>query len=37
VVATLWSTALMPGAALVTRLRVVRGQGRTADILTVPA
>jgi hypothetical protein len=37
VVATLWSTALMPGAAFVTRLRVVRGQGRTADILTVPA
>lgn len=37
VVATLWSTALMPGTAFVTRLRVVRGQGRTADILTVPA
>jgi hypothetical protein len=37
VVATLWSTALMPGAAFVTRLRVVRGQGRSADILSVPA
>jgi hypothetical protein len=37
VVATLWSTALMPGAALVTRLRVVRGKGRSADILSVPA
>jgi hypothetical protein len=37
VVATLWTTALMPGAALVTRLRVVRGRGRSADILSVPA
>jgi hypothetical protein len=37
VVATLWSTALVPGAALVTRLRVVRGKGRSADILSVPA
>jgi hypothetical protein len=37
VVATLWSTALVPGTALVTRLRVVRGKGRSADILSVPA
>jgi hypothetical protein len=37
VVATLWSTALMPGAAFVTRLRVVRGKGRSADVLSVPA
>ncbi len=37
VVATLWSTAIGPGAAYVTRLRVVRGKGRTADVLSVPA
>lgn len=37
VVATLWSTALAPGVAYVTRLRAVRGQGRSADILSLPA
>jgi len=37
VVATLWTTALGPGVAYVTRLRAVRGQGRSADILSVPA
>jgi hypothetical protein len=37
VVATLWSTAIVPGAAYVTRLRVVRGKGRSADVLSVPA
>jgi hypothetical protein len=37
VVATLWSTALTPETAYVTRLRAIRGQGRTADILSVPA
>jgi hypothetical protein len=37
VVATLWTTAIVPGAAYVTRLRAVRGKGRTADILSVPA
>jgi hypothetical protein len=36
-VATLWTTALVPGTAYVTRLRAVRGKGRTADILAVPA
>jgi len=37
VVATLWSTALTPDAAYVTRLRAVSGGSRTADILRVPA
>jgi len=37
VVATLWSTALTPDTAYVTRLRAIRGKGRTADILSVPA
>jgi hypothetical protein len=36
-VATLWSTALTPDTAYVTRLRAVRGKGRSADILSVPA
>jgi hypothetical protein len=35
VVATLWSTALSPGAAYVTRLRATRGAPPTADILRV--
>ena len=37
VVATLWSTALTPGTAYVTRLRAVEGRPRTADVLSVPA
>jgi hypothetical protein len=37
VVATLWTTALAPGAAYVTRLRAINGRRRTADILSVPA
>ena len=37
VVATLWTTALGPGVAYVTRLRAIRGKGKTADILSVPA
>jgi hypothetical protein len=37
VVATLWTTALVPGTAYVTRLRAIKGRGRTGDILSVPA
>jgi hypothetical protein len=37
VVATLWTTALVPGTAYVTRLRAIKGSGRTSDILSVPA
>jgi len=37
VVATLWTTALSADTAFVTRLRAVKGQPRTADILSVPA
>jgi hypothetical protein len=37
VVTTLWTTALSADAAYVTRLRAVKGQPRTADILSVPA
>jgi hypothetical protein len=37
VVATLWTTALVPGTAYVTRLRAIKGSGRTGDILSVPA
>ena len=37
VVATLWTTALDPGTAYVTRLRAVKHRPRTADILSVPA
>ena len=37
VVATLWSTALTPATAYVTRLRATQGGPRTADVLTVPA
>ena len=37
VVATLWSTALTPATAYVTRLRATAGAPRTADVLTVPA
>ena len=36
VVDTLWTTALTPTAAYVTRLHVLRGAPRTADILSVP-
>ena len=36
VVDTLWTTALTPDAAYVTRLRARRGAARTADILRVP-
>jgi hypothetical protein len=37
VVATLWTTALVPGTAYVTRLRAIRRRPRTGDILSVPA
>jgi hypothetical protein len=37
VVATLWTTALGPGTAYVTRLRAIKDRPRTADILSVPA
>ena len=37
VVATLWTTALGPGTAYVTRLRAVRGRPPSGDILSVPA
>lgn len=37
VVATLWTTALAPGIAYVTRLRAIKGRPRTGDILSVPA
>jgi hypothetical protein len=36
IVDTLWTTALAPGAACVTRLRAREGAPRTADILRVP-
>jgi hypothetical protein len=36
VVATLWTTALTGDSAYVTRLRAIRGERRTADILRVP-
>jgi hypothetical protein len=37
VVATLWSTALTPATAYVTRLQATQGAPRTADVLSVPA
>jgi hypothetical protein len=37
VVATLWTTALDPGTAYVTRLRAIKDRAQTADILSVPA
>jgi hypothetical protein len=37
VVATLWTAALAPGTAYVTRLRAIKGRPRTGDILSVPA
>jgi hypothetical protein len=37
VVGTLWTTALDPATAYVTRLRAVKGRPRAADILSVPA
>ena len=36
-VATLWSTALAPGTAYVTRITAAKGLPRTADVLSVPA
>jgi hypothetical protein len=37
VVATLWTTALTADSAYVTRLRAIKGERRTADILRVPS
>jgi hypothetical protein len=37
VVPTLWTTAIAPGVAYVTRLRAIKGRRRTGDILSVPA
>ena len=37
VVATLWSTALTPATAYVTRIVAPRDAPRTADVLSVPA